>query len=152
MNTGLLNSFASMVKGSILVADAIKAALSKFEGQSPSDDQVLVAISEVVFTVALNKDARQTVSCYLVQIYANHLFISDPTLEFGTCMRIARREIDELLSFTALDRIAKSVWGRRDQFLDLWTRFAEDIEADPQSSTYILQRVVVDTVQLLEAA
>ena len=43
MNTGLLNSFASMVKGSILVTDAIKAAFSKFEGGIPSDDQVLVA-------------------------------------------------------------------------------------------------------------
>jgi hypothetical protein len=67
-------------------------------------------------------------------------------------MRLARREIDELLSFTVLDRIAKYVWGRRDQFLDLWTRFAEDMEAYPQSTTHILQRVVVDTVQLLEAA
>jgi hypothetical protein len=152
MNTGLLNTFASMVKGNLIIVDAIKAALSKFEGQPPSDEQVLVAISETLFTVALNKDARQTVSCYLIQLYANHLFISDPTSEFGTCMRLARREIDELLSFTVLDRIAKYVWGRRDQFLDLWTRFAEDMEAYPQSTTHILQRVVVDTVQLLEAA
>ena len=152
MNTGLLNSFASMVKGSILVADAIKAALSKFEGQSPSDDQVLVAISEVVFTVALNKDARQTVSCYLVQIYANHLFISDPTLEFGTCMRIARREIDELLSFTVLDRIAKYVWGRREQFLMLWTVFAENSAAHPESTSDILGATLIESIQLLEAA
>jgi hypothetical protein len=70
---------------------------------------VLVAISETLFTVALNKDARQTVSCYLIQLYANHLFISDPTSEFGTCMRLARREIDELLSFTVLDRSLDSV-------------------------------------------
>lgn len=152
MNTGLLNSFASMVKGSILVADAIKAALSKFEGQPPSDDQVLVAISEVVFTVALNKDARQTVSCYLVQIYANHLFISDPTLEFGTCMRIARREIDELLSFTVLDRIAKYVWGRREQFLMLWTVFAENSAAHPESTSDILGATLIESIQLLEAA
>ena len=152
MNTGLLNSFASMVKGSILVADAIKAALSKFEGQSPSDDQVLVAISEVVFTVALNKDARQTVSCYLVQIYANHLFISDPTLEFGTCMRIARREIDELLSFTVLDRIAKYVWEHREQFLMLWTVFAENSAAHPESTSDILGATLIESIQLLEAA
>ena len=152
MNTGLLNSFASMVKGSILVADAIKAALSKFEGQSPSDDQVLVAISEVVFTVALNKDARQTVSCYLVQIYANHLFISDPTLEFGTCMRIARREIDELLSFSVLDRIAKYVWEHREQFLMLWTVFAENSAAHPESTSDILGATLTESIQLLEAA
>lgn len=152
MNTGLLNSFASMVKGSILVADAIKAALSKFEGQSPSDDQVLVAISEVVFTVALNKDARQTVSCYLVQIYANHLFISDPTLEFGTCMRIARREIDELLSFSVLDRIAKYVWEHREQFLMLWTVFAENSAAHPESTSDILGATLIESIQLLEAA
>ena len=110
MNTGLLNSFASMVKGSILVTDAIKAAFSKFEGGIPSDDQVLVAISEVVFTVTLNKDARQVLSFYLIQLYANQLFISDPSSEFGVCMRIARREIDTLLSFSVLDRIAKYVW------------------------------------------
>ena len=152
MNTGLLNSFASMVKGSILVADAIKAALSKFEGQSPSDDQVLVAISEVVFTVALNKDARQTVSCYLVQIYANHLFISDPTLEFGTCMRIARREIDELLSFSVLDRIAKYVWEHREQFIMLWTVFAENSAAHPESTSDILGATLIESIQLLEAA
>ena len=152
MNTGLLNSFASMVKGSILVADAIKAALSKFEGQPPSDDQVLVAISEVVFTVALNKDARQTVSCYLVQIYANHLFISDPTLEFGTCMRIARREIDELLSFSVLDRIAKYVWEHREQFLMLWTVFAENSAAHPESTSDILGATLIESIQLLEAA
>ena len=152
MNTGLLNSFASMVKGSILVADAIKAALSKFEGQPPSDDQVLVAISEVVFTVALNNDARQTVSCYLVQIYANHLFISDPTLEFGTCMRIARREIDELLSFSVLDRIAKYVWEHREQFIMLWTVFAENSAAHPESTSDILGATLIESIQLLEAA
>jgi hypothetical protein len=117
MNTGLLNSFASMVKGSILVTDAIKAAFSKFEGGIPSDDQVLVAISEVVFTVTLNKDARQVLSFYLIQLYANQLFISDPSSEFGVCMRIARREIDTLLSFSVLDRIAKYVWEHREQFL-----------------------------------
>ena len=131
MNTGLLNSFASMVKGSILVTDAIKAAFSKFEGGIPSDDQVLVAISEVVFTVTLNKDARQVLSFYLIQLYANQLFISDPSSEFGDCMRIARREIDTLLSFSVLDRIAKYVWEHREQFLMLWTVYAENSAAHP---------------------
>jgi hypothetical protein len=127
MNTGLLNSFASMVKGSILVTDAIKAAFSKFEGGIPSDDQVLVAISEVVFTVTLNKDARQVLSFYLIQLYANQLFISDPSSEFGVCMRIARREIDTLLSFSVLDRIAKYVWEHREQFLLLWTVYRREL-------------------------
>jgi len=72
---------------------------------------VLVAISEVVFTVTLNKEARQVLSFYLIQLYANQLFISDPSSEFGVCMRIARREIDTLLSFSILDRIAKYVWS-----------------------------------------
>ena len=56
-------------------------------------------------------------SFYLIQLYANQLFISDPSSEFGDCMRIARREIDELLSFSVLDRIAKYVWEHREQFL-----------------------------------
>ena len=152
MNTGLLNSFASMVKGSILVTDAIKAAFSKFEGGIPSDDQVLVAISEVVFTVTLNKDARQVLSFYLIQLYANQLFISDPSSEFGVCMRIARREIDTLLSFSVLDRIAKYVWEHREQFLMLWTVFAENPAAHPESTSDILGATLTESIQLLEAA
>ena len=152
MNTGLLNSFASMVKGSILVTDAIKAAFSKFEGGIPSDDQVLVAISEVVFTVTLNKDARQVLSFYLIQLYANHLFISDPSSEFGDCMRIARREIDTLLSFSVLDRIAKYVWEHREQFLMLWTVFAENSAAHPENTSDILGATLTESIQLLEAA
>jgi len=152
MNTGLLNSFASMVKGSILVTDAIKAAFSKFEGGIPSDDQVLVAISEVVFTVTLNKDARQVLSFYLIQLYANQLFISDPSSEFGVCMRIARREIDTLLSFSVLDRIAKYVWEHREQFLMLWTVFAENSAAHPENTSDILGATLTESIQLLEAA
>ncbi len=152
MNTGLLNSFASMVKGSILVTDAIKAAFSKFEGGIPSDDQVLVAISEVVFTVTLNKDARQVLSFYLIQLYANQLFISDPSSEFGDCMRIARREIDTLLSFSVLDRIAKYVWEHREQFLTLWTVYAENSAAHPESTSDILEATLTESIQLLEAA
>jgi hypothetical protein len=152
MNTGLLNSFASMVKGSILVTDAIKAAFSKFEGGIPSDDQVLVAISEVAFTVTLNKDARQVLSFYLIQLYANQLFISDPSSEFGVCMRIARREIDTLLSFSVLDRIAKYVWEHREQFLMLWTVFAENSAAHPESTSDILGATLTESIQLLEAA
>jgi hypothetical protein len=152
MNTGLLNSFASMVKGSILVTDAIKAAFSKFEGGIPSDDQVLVAISEVVFTVTLNKDARQVLSFYLIQLYANQLFISDPSSEFGDCMRIARREIDTLLSFSILDRIAKYVWEHREQFLMLWTVFAENSAAHPENTSDILGATLTESIQLLEAA
>jgi hypothetical protein len=152
MNTGLLNSFASMVKGSILVTDAIKAAFSKFEGGIPSDDQVLVAISEVVFTVTLNKDARQVLSFYLIQLYANQLFISDPSSEFGDCMRIARREIDTLLSFSVLDRIAKYVWEHREQFLMLWTVFAENSAAHPENTSDILGATLTESIQLLEAA
>ena len=152
MNTGLLNSFASMVKGSILVTDAIKAAFSKFEGGIPSDDQVLVAISEVVFTVTLNKDARQVLSFYLIQLYANQLFISDPSSEFGVCMRIARREIDTLLSFSILDRIAKYVWEHREQFLMLWTVFAENSAAHPENTSDILGATLTESIQLLEAA
>ena len=152
MNTGLLNSFASMVKGSILVTDAIKAAFSKFEGGIPSNDQVLVAISEVVFTVTLNKDARQVLSFYLIQLYANQLFISDPSSEFGDCMRIARREIDTLLSFSILDRIAKYVWEHREQFLMLWTVFAENSAAHPENTSDILGATLTESIQLLEAA
>ena len=152
MNTGLLNSFASMVKGSILVTDAIKAAFSKFEGGIPSDDQVLVAISEVVFTVTLNKEARQVLSFYLIQLYANHLFISDPSSEFGVCMRIARREIDTLLSFSVLDRIAKYVWEHREQFLMLWTVYAENSAAHPERTSDILGATLTESIQLLEAA
>jgi hypothetical protein len=151
MNTGLLNSFASMVKGSILVTDAIKAAFSKFEGGIPSDDQVF-AISEVVFTVTLNKDARQVLSFYLIQLYANQLFISDPSSEFGDCMRIARREIDSLLSFSVLDRIAKYVWEHREQFLTLWTVYAENSAAHPESTSDILGATLTESIQLLEAA
>jgi hypothetical protein len=113
---------------------------------------VLVAISEVVFTVTLNKDARQVLSFYLIQLYANQLFISDPSSEFGDCMRIARREIDTLLSFSILDRIAKYVWEHREQFLMLWSVFAENSAAHPESTSDILGATLTESIQLLEAA
>jgi hypothetical protein len=113
---------------------------------------VLVAISEVVFTVTLNKEARQVLSFYLIQLYANQLFISDPSSEFGVCMRIARREIDTLLSFSILDRIAKYVWEHREQFLMLWTVFAENSAAHPENTSDILGATLTESIQLLEAA
>jgi hypothetical protein len=67
-------------------------------------------------------------------------------------MRIARREIDTLLSFSILDRIAKYVWEHREQFLMLWTVFAENSAAHPESTSDILGATLTESIQLLEAA
>jgi hypothetical protein len=155
MNTGLLNSFASMVKGSMIVTDAIKTAFTKFADEAPTDDQVLVGISEAVFTITLNKDARQVLSFYLIQLYANYLFVLEPHLagdSFDSYMITARTQVNALLSFNSLDRIAKYVWQHREAFIILWAVYAENVEVHPESNADILAATLSKSIQLLEAA
>ena len=67
-------------------------------------------------------------------------------------MMTARTQVNALLSFESLDRIAKYVWQHREEFLILWTVYAENVEAHPESNADILAATLSESIQLLEAA
>jgi len=122
MNLAALLSLASMSRGTAFIATTIQDVISKNTAQVPelSDTEVLGLISQTVFAVLSNREARNVVEMHLIQFHAAQLYVKDMAPSYDVCMRIAKTEVQHLLCFSNLDLLGHFIWSNRYRFIPLW--------------------------------
>jgi hypothetical protein len=122
MNLNVLLSLASVSKGTAFIATTIQDVISKNTAVVPelSDAEILGLISQTVFAVLGNREARHAVEMYLIQLHASQLYVKDLAPSHDVCMRIARADVQHLLCFSNLDLLGHFIWSNRYRFIPLW--------------------------------
>jgi hypothetical protein len=153
MNLAVISSLTSLSKGGAFIAPTVRDAVTKnlAIANDLDDAQILALVSQTLFTILDNKQARRIIEFYLIQVHATALFVETEfsTVTYSDCMSQAKTDVRQLLEFPNLDKLGMCIWQNRAKFVEIWKPIITQLD-NLQFSNF--STAIDESFDLLQAA